>query len=138
MAVSLDSRDDACVNGRTTGDATQPRNHEAESNKLNTDISISSKGPNDPVKIDYCLVASAENPQKNIAEHKSTYLYPTWNNCNGNSWMTPHVHEQQKHTWHCSALGMGKKHVHDEWGFSSASVSRANSPMPGGEGGGKA
>jgi|TARA_R110002003_G_scaffold117_12_gene10399 hypothetical protein len=36
--------------------------------------------------------------------------------------------EDQKRAWHYSSLGMGIKHVPDEWGFSSAAVSRSHSP----------
>jgi hypothetical protein len=51
----------------------------------------------------------------------------------GATWLTPHVNEHQKHNWHYKSLGMGEKHVHDEWGFSSANVSRSHSPCRGGE-----
>ena len=44
------------------------------------------------------------------------------------AWLVPHVTEHQKHTWHYSSLEMGAKHVQDDWGFSSASVSRSHSP----------
>lgn len=39
-------------------------------------------------------------------------------------WLDPHAMEYQKRAWHYSSLGMGTKHVQDEWGFSSTSVSR--------------
>jgi len=46
-------------------------------------------------------------------------------------WLSPHVMEHQKRIWYYSSLGMGEKHVQDEWGFSSANVSRSHSPSVG-------
>jgi hypothetical protein len=43
-------------------------------------------------------------------------------------WLVPHTAEFQKRLWYRSSLGMGTKHVVDEWGFSSTSVSRTQSP----------
>ncbi|EMD59012.1 hypothetical protein GGP41_000494 [Bipolaris sorokiniana] len=45
------------------------------------------------------------------------------------SWPIPHAREYQKHAWHSSVLGMEAK-VKDEWGFSSANVSRSHTPNP--------
>jgi hypothetical protein len=46
----------------------------------------------------------------------------------GAPWLVPHGYEHQKHDWYYVSLGMGTKYVHDEWGFSSANVSRSHSP----------
>ncbi|KAF1839285.1 hypothetical protein BDW02DRAFT_234097 [Decorospora gaudefroyi] len=45
-----------------------------------------------------------------------------------NTWSVPHAVEYQKHAWYGALLGMGSKKVKDDWGFSSASVSRSHSP----------
>ncbi|KAF1917561.1 hypothetical protein BDU57DRAFT_513881 [Ampelomyces quisqualis] len=63
---------------------------------------------------------SAREPQTRTDAH----LLPS---PNGTNWLTPHVHENQKHNWHYGSLGIGNKHVHDEYGFSSANVSRSHS-----------
>ncbi|USP78107.1 hypothetical protein yc1106_05381 [Curvularia clavata] len=44
-------------------------------------------------------------------------------------WSVPHAHENQKHAWYSSMLGIQGK-VKDEWGFSSASASRSHTPTP--------
>lgn len=51
-----------------------------------------------------------------------------WEEIEQVSWQAPHTVEQQKRMWYYSSLDMGAKHVVDEWGFSSASVSRSHSP----------
>jgi hypothetical protein len=43
-------------------------------------------------------------------------------------WPVPHAVEHQKHVWYGSMLGMGTSKVQDKWGFSSASVSRSQTP----------
>lgn len=62
---------------------------------------------------------------QNYEPHMKAPLVPS---PSGATWLTPHLNEHQKHNWHYKSLGMGDKHVHDEWGFSSANVSRSHSP----------
>jgi hypothetical protein len=54
-----------------------------------------------------------------------------WNKTSNTPWLMPHAVEYQKHAWYSSQLGMGDKKVKDEWGFSSASVSRSHTPTVG-------
>jgi hypothetical protein len=54
-----------------------------------------------------------------------------WNKTSTSPWLMPHAVEYQKHAWYSSQLGMSDKKVKDEWGFSSASVSRSHTPTVG-------
>jgi hypothetical protein len=75
-------------------------------------------------------------PPKAIAkEGEETYTTNTTEVCDklsASPWSVPHVLEHQKHTWYGSMLGMDVRKVKDEWGFSSATVSRAHTPVLGG------
>ncbi|EUC51072.1 hypothetical protein COCMIDRAFT_293 [Bipolaris oryzae ATCC 44560] len=73
---------------------------------------------------------SSERSTSDITEEKTSGITPEVNELlKTGSWSIPHAHEYQKHAWHSSVLGMEAK-VKDEWGFSSASVSRSHTPNP--------
>ncbi|EMD90723.1 hypothetical protein COCC4DRAFT_30002 [Bipolaris maydis ATCC 48331] len=73
---------------------------------------------------------SSEHPTTMMAEDKTSGMTTEVNELlKTSSWSLPHAREYQKHAWHSSVLGMEAK-VKDEWGFSSASVSRSHTPKP--------
>jgi hypothetical protein len=51
-----------------------------------------------------------------------------WEKSESRAWPVPHAVEYQKHAWYASMISIGGE-VKDEWGFSSAGVSRSHSPI---------
>jgi hypothetical protein len=59
---------------------------------------------------------------------KYSYFKGGWESTGYAPWLSPHTVEHQKRLWYHESLGMGTPRVGDDWGFSSASVSRSQSP----------
>lgn len=132
MAEYTDTYNHAQVPEKPTRNILEVEQQKEESspNIINENTHPNNDPRQTPIGTQHYYPPSSSNSQLPSAKPISTYLSPTWSTSDQARWMTPHVHEQQKHSWHCDTLGMETRHVHDDWGFSSAGVSRAASPKP--------
>lgn len=78
---------------------------------------------------DTTLAFTTATAERDMVEYASSST--EWQKTADTPWLVPHAEEHQKHVWYSSQLGIGNKEVKDEWGFSSASVSRSHSPYNG-------